>query len=337
MALGESFQFEIGADIRAARENLDALKRRIGDLKGDVDRVDGSEIDVEVDGSEVDDIRQSVDDLRRTAERGIDLNVDSNGTAARTAADVRRMQVNAEGLQRGIGPLRGFTDELGAAAGTGGMAANAMIDAGEAVEVFGAQLGISQEKLGRYSLVTFVSKAGLEAGIGIALGVAIPLIKMLADGQDEVAENTQKANDRLKDQTGLLDLIEGRLDNQPSIVDALLPEEERNELIRAFFDVGVGVDPRLDRGGLGRCGGWPMGRGAGIGRSARPGQRRRHARRGRRLLRPAAGMAGTAPALSQPRPFAAPGGYGLPLLRHRPPGPGAGKPPRTQLRTYAAR
>lgn len=234
MAFGESFQFEIGADIRQAQERLDALKRRIGDLKGDVAQVDGSEIDVEVDASEVERVRDAVDDLRQSAERGIDLNVDPGRSAARTAEDVRRMQVNAEGIQRGIGPLRGFTDELGGASAAGGIAANAIIDAGEAIEIFGSQLGFSQEKLARWSLAL--------GGIGIALGIAIPLIKALADGQDEVAENTQKANDRLKEQTGLLDQIETRIANQPSIVEALLPEEERNELIRAFQEVGVGVD-----------------------------------------------------------------------------------------------
>lgn len=234
MALGESFQFEIGADIRQAQERLDALKRRLGDLKGDVAQVDGSEIDVEVDASEVERVRDAVDDLRQTADRGIDLNVDPGRSAARTAEDVRRMQVNAEGIQRGIGPLRGFTDELGGASAAGGIAANAIIDAGEAIEIFGSQLGFSQEKLARWSLAL--------GGIGIALGVAIPLIKALADNQDEVAENTQKANDRLKEQTGLLDQIEQRISNQPSIVEALLPEEERNELIRAFQEVGVGVD-----------------------------------------------------------------------------------------------
>lgn len=234
MALGESFQFEIGADIRKSQEALDALKQRIAALKGDVAQVDGSEIDVEVDAGEVERVRDAVDDLRQTAERGIDINVDPNRNAARAAEDVRRMGVNAEGIQRGIGPLRGFTDELGGASAAGGIAANAIIDAGEAIEIFGTQLGFSQEKLARWSLAL--------GGIGIALGVAIPLIKALADGQDEVAENTQKANDRLKEQTGLLDQIEQRLDNQPSIVDALLPEEDREDLIRAFQTVGVGVD-----------------------------------------------------------------------------------------------
>lgn len=234
MALGESFQFEIGADIRKSQEALDALKRRISALKGDVAEVDGTEIDVQVDDSQLADVRDAVDDLRQTAERGIDLNVDPDRSAARTAADVERMGVNAEGIQRGIGPLRGFTDELGGASAAGGVAANAIIDAGEAIEIFGAQLGFSQEKLARWSLAL--------GGIGIALGVAIPLIKALAGGQDEVAENTQKANDRLKEQTGLLDQIESRIDNQPSIVEALLPEEEREELIRAFQAVGIGVD-----------------------------------------------------------------------------------------------
>lgn len=234
MALGESFQFEIGADIRKSQESLDALKRRIAALKGDVAELDGSEIDVDADTRQVDEVRDAVDDLRQSAERGIDLNVDPNRNAARTAEDVRRMGASAEGIQRGIGPLRGFTDELGGASAAGGVAANAIIDAGEAIEIFGGQLGFSQEKLARWSLAL--------GGIGIGLGVAIPLIKALASGQDEVAENTEKANDRLKEQTGLLDQIEQRISNQPSIVEALLPEEEREELIRAFQTVGVGVD-----------------------------------------------------------------------------------------------
>lgn len=234
MALGESFQFEIGANIRQAREQLDALSGRLRALRGDAAEVANTDVDVQVDDAEIERAIDAVEDLRQTAGRGIDLNIDPGRSAARTAEDVRRMQVNAEGIQRGIGPLRGFTDELGGASAAGGVAANAIIDAGEAIEIFGAQLGFSQEKLARWSLAL--------GGIGIALGIAIPLIKSLADGQDEVAEATQKANDRLKEQTGLLDQIETRLDNQPSIVDALLPEEERNDLIRAFQEVGIGVD-----------------------------------------------------------------------------------------------
>ena len=132
MALGESFQFEIGADIRDAQESLGALKRRLQDLKGDVAAVDNNEIDVEVDQRDLDDATEAVDELKRTAARGIDIDVDVDPArnAGRAADDIRRMNVNADGLQSGIGPLRGFTDELGGTAAAGGTAANALIDAG---------------------------------------------------------------------------------------------------------------------------------------------------------------------------------------------------------------
>jgi len=236
MALGESFAFEIGADITAARERLDALSARLGNLKTDVAQVDGQEISVETDSRQIEQAREEVETLQRAADRGIDIDVDvdQNRNAARAADDVRRMGVNAEGLQRGIGPLRGFTDELSGASATGGMAANALIDAGEAVEIFGSQLGLSEAALGRWSLAL--------GGIGIAAGIAIPLIAALADNQSDVAEQTDEANSRLREQTGLLDQIDDRLADQPSIFDALLPEDDRDEIIRAFGSLGLGID-----------------------------------------------------------------------------------------------
>ncbi|MCB0967386.1 MAG: hypothetical protein KDB37_11170 [Ilumatobacter sp.] len=168
----------------------------------------------------------------------VQVEVDPRRNARRAADDVDLMRQRAEGLQRGIGPLRGFTDELGATAGAGGIAASAMIDAGEAVEIFGAQLGLSESALSRWSLAL--------GGIGIAAGIAIPLIASLADSQNDVAEATDAANDRIREQTGLLDQLNERLAEQPSIVEALLPEDDRDQILKAFSDLGFSLDD-IDR------------------------------------------------------------------------------------------
>ena len=177
-------------------------------------------------------MREAVDDLRRTADRGIDLDVDANRSAARTADDVGRMKVNADGLQSGIGPLRGFTDELGAAAGSGGMAANALIDAGEAAQIFGSQLGFSEGALGRLSLAL--------GGIGLAAGGAIALFQYLKDQQQEIEE-------QVLTQLGVLDGIEDRF-AQPStgfeaLADQLLGDEtDRQQVLAYLLKLGLTLD-----------------------------------------------------------------------------------------------
>lgn len=160
--------------VDAASDDAQAALRSIGDADITADTTDA---------------RSEIDKLRETAEavakERYEVEIDVDQDKVRGAAEsVKQIGVNAEGLQRGIGPLRGFTDELGDSAGKAGVFANAFIDAGEAVEVFGSQLGVSEKTLGKIS-----------TGLGIAgaaIGVATLAWSRYRDAQTEAREETEK-------------------------------------------------------------------------------------------------------------------------------------------------
>ena len=122
-------------------------------------------------------------DLSELAERKyeIDIDADPRRTAKRAAGDVQGLN---ETSQRGIGVLRGFTDELGETAQAGGVAGNAIIDAGEAVEIFGAKAGISEATLGKL--------AGALGGIGLAVTAGSVAWGYLNKAQKENAETSKE-------------------------------------------------------------------------------------------------------------------------------------------------
>lgn len=237
MALGESFQFEIGADIRAARAELDALKSRIAELKGDVDQVDGARVDIDVDSRQVDDVRESVEDLRQTAERGIDLNIDADRSAARTATDVESIRRRGEGLQSAIPALRGFGDELGGTARAAGVAGQAVGDLGDFSLILGEKFGLSETAT--TSLGTALGAAGLAAVIA---GVAVPALQSLISQQDELSAQTQGAIDALSEQADVLGKFEqfvtGLGTSKGAIVTAVLGDEGDEVLRDAARDLG---------------------------------------------------------------------------------------------------
>jgi hypothetical protein len=133
--------------------------------------------------SDVDQLAAQARALTRDPYRiAVDVDVD-RAKLAGAANDVKSLGVNAEGIQRGIGPLRGFTDELGGTSAAAGTAAAALVDAGEAVEIFGAQLGLSEKTLGRISL-------GLGA-VGLAVGAATLAWGKYQEGQKKAAETAK--------------------------------------------------------------------------------------------------------------------------------------------------
>jgi len=142
--------------IDAAADGAETALRSIGDTPVTADTSKAE--------SAIDELARNARELTREPFR-VDIDVDREKVKG-AAEDVRQIGVNAEGLQRGIGPLRGFTDELGDGAGKAGVFANAFIDAGEAVEIFGGQLGLSQQTLGRVS--TGLGIAGLAIGAATA-------------------------------------------------------------------------------------------------------------------------------------------------------------------------
>ena len=128
--------------VRATEQAGDAAD----DAAGDFDRLGGS-------------VDEVTDDLERLDRTDVDIDVDTTG--------LDRAQKSTKGVsetaQRGIGPLRGLTDEFGGAAGEAGIMGAAIVDAGEAVEIFGAKAGFSQKAIGRLSTVLSVAAVGVAA------------------------------------------------------------------------------------------------------------------------------------------------------------------------------
>lgn len=177
----------VDVDTRRAVGNLDDVESAADDADRAVRDVT-DRVDITADSTDVVDARTEVDRLRDLARDPVRVSIDLDDAdvsrVKRAGDEVRTIGVNAEGLQRGVGPLRGFTDELGGAAGAAGTATNALIDAGEAVEIFGAQLGLSQQTLGRVSLAL--------GGIGLAVGAATWAWSQYRQAQDAARERAEK-------------------------------------------------------------------------------------------------------------------------------------------------
>jgi len=117
-------------------------------------------VDIEVATADLERAQKDLRDLEELAERKYEIEIDADPkrTAKRAAGDMEGLN---ETSQRGIGVLRGVTDELGETAAAGGVAGAAFVDAGEAVEIFGAKAGLSQEALGKVG--------GALGGVGLAV------------------------------------------------------------------------------------------------------------------------------------------------------------------------
>ena len=117
-------------------------------------------VDIEVATGDLERAQKDLLDLKELAERKYEIEIDADPkrNAKRAAGDMEGLN---ETSQRGIGVLRGVTDELGETAQAGGVAGAAFVDAGEAVESFGAKAGLSQEVLGKVG--------GALGGLGLAV------------------------------------------------------------------------------------------------------------------------------------------------------------------------
>ena len=117
-------------------------------------------VDIEVATADLERAQKDLRDLEELAGRKYEIEIDADPkrTAKRAAGDMEGLN---ETSQRGIGVLRGVTDELGETAQAGGVFGAAFVDAGEAVEIFGAKAGLSPEVLGKV--------AGALGGLGLAV------------------------------------------------------------------------------------------------------------------------------------------------------------------------
>jgi hypothetical protein len=151
-------------------------------------------VDIEAKTGDLERAQQDLKDLAELAERKYEIEIDADPkrTAKRAAGDMEGLN---ETSQRGIGVLRGVTDELGETAQAGGVAGAAFVDAGEAVEIFGAKAGLSPEILGKVG--------GALGGLGLAVtagSVAWGLFNKAQKEAEERAKSLLEVQEDLSEQ-----------------------------------------------------------------------------------------------------------------------------------------
>ena len=151
-------------------------------------------VDIEVATADLERAQKDLRDLEELAGRKYEIEIDADPkrTAKRAAGDMEGLN---ETSQRGIGVLRGVTDELGETAQAGGVFGAAFVDAGEAVEIFGAKAGLSPEVLGKV--------AGALGGLGLAVtagSVAWGLFNKAQKEADGRAQSLLGVQEELADQ-----------------------------------------------------------------------------------------------------------------------------------------
>ena len=204
-ALDDEVNIDVTADTRKAETNIQRFEREIEDVTDDarelrfefksqtinreikkilrdLEKLEDP-VDIEARTEDLERAQKDLRDLSELAERKyeIDIDADPRRTAKRAAGDVQGLN---ETSQRGIGVLRGFTDELGETAQAGGVAGNAVIDAGEAIEIFGAKAGISEATLGKL--------AGALGGIGLAVTAGSVAWGLLQSEQRKAAKEAEE-------------------------------------------------------------------------------------------------------------------------------------------------
>lgn len=271
-------EVEVDADTREAETRLERFERELDSLTNDsgrelriefrqqvlegnirsalrqLERLDDP-VEIDIKQGELEDAQQELKELADLADRkyDVELDIDPKRNARRAADDVDAMRVNAEGLQSGIGPLRGFTDELGGSAGAAGTTAAALIDAGEAVEIFGGQLGASEALLGKISLG--IGAAGLAAG-GLALAWN-RAGKAARESEALRVERVEAYNEALDDTESTLDAITETLRDAGSI-EIDFGGAGNLDITPILNRLGVGVREfsQLVDGGKDRVGRW---------------------------------------------------------------------------------
>ena len=203
--LEDEVSIDVTADTRKAETNIQRFEREIDDVTDDarelrfefksqtinreikkilrdLEKLEDP-VEIQARTEDLERAQKDLRDLSELAERKYEIEIDADPrrTAKRAAGDVQGLN---ETSQRGIGVLRGFTDELGETAQAGGVAGNAVIDAGEAIEIFGAKAGISEAVLGKV--------AGALGGIGLAVTAGSVAWGALSASQREATERADK-------------------------------------------------------------------------------------------------------------------------------------------------
>lgn len=218
---GEEAEVEVSAEDKATGE-VDRIKRRLASLTdaerrvviaGKIDKLEAAIRTANARLADVDGERaEAVIDARDDASALItalqsELN-DIDGRIATTRLDVQggpaaRAEVRdtADTIQSGIGPLRGFTDELGESTQQAGTWANAIIDSGEAIQIFGAKLGADQRKLGKISAA--IGAVGI--GVGLVIAAFGKLAANRAQREAWHVERVEAYEEAIKDALGAVE------------------------------------------------------------------------------------------------------------------------------------
>lgn len=262
---GETAEVEITAEDKATAD-VDTLMKRIESLTDDQKRivleaeaskaervidktikalgqVDGDRATAVIDAKDQADAKLSAlrDELVKLDGDRFEPTVDVRG-AGQARQEVRDV---ADTAQSGIGPLRGFTDELGESSQKAGVWGNAIIDAGETIQIFGAKAGLSDKALSRIS--------GALATAGIAIAAGMIAWSAYNSKQDETRESTQATIDALTGIMGVIGDVKDRLaeaaktstDFGDAFTAALLESMDDGNLTRttnALADLNLGFE-----------------------------------------------------------------------------------------------
>lgn len=215
---------DVATEAEQAERAAEALSRALGP-----ELTAGADMDQVIDGFRRMDL--SMEDIIQNADRlgGKLREVSSTGTGDLSASfgkarkGLDDVAGSADRAQTGIGTLRGVTDEFGGAAGQVGTLGAALVDAGETIQIFGQQLGLSEEKASK--LAGVIGTVGVAATAALAIGVTLARTAMDAfsasakhneadvkawadamkdggDGTDEMSANLQNLTRDAKESGG---------------------------------------------------------------------------------------------------------------------------------------
>jgi hypothetical protein len=250
-AVGDTGEQVTKADIRKLAEQLSKAGVEAGDLD---DRIDDVADSIRRMGQTKADAQQLTTELEQTQKAardldGTDIDVDIRTDRVRDAAgDFDKARDAADRAQTGIGTLRGVTDELGGSAGQIGTYGAAMVDAGETVQIFGKQLGLSEESATKLS----AALGGIAIAATAAFAIGAVLWKKWNEDSERAEKKTASLTEALGEQLGVVEKLQkaagvgaDRFDDLGEAITAALvdgaEEKDIDKISRALAAVGLTV------------------------------------------------------------------------------------------------